>query len=55
MKIAVFKMKSVYGKDLIYPINELAMKFAKLIGKKTLLPNELEQISELGFEVICLT
>jgi len=55
MKIAEFKIKSVYGKDLIYPINDIAIKFAKLIGKKTLLPHELEQISELGFEVICLT
>jgi hypothetical protein len=40
-----------YGRERIYPINELAIKMAKLMGKKTFDKNQIEQLKELGFKV----
>ena len=51
MKEAIFKIKNVYGNDLVYPVNTEAMLFAKLINKKTLNGFELKTISSLGFNV----
>jgi len=45
-----FKEMSVYGKILIYPNNELAVKFANLLGKKTFHYSDIFNISELGFK-----
>ena len=45
------EIKNVYGNDLIYPINEVGMKFACLLKKKTLTKDELKIIKELGFTI----
>ena len=45
------EIKNVYGNDLIYPINENGMKFARLLKKKTLTKDELKIIKELGFTI----
>jgi hypothetical protein len=49
MKLAEFKEKSVYGNVLIYPNNDVATKFAVLLGKKTFNYSDLVQIADLGF------
>ena len=45
------EIKNVYGNDLIYPINEVGIKFACLLKKKTLTKDELKIIKELGFTI----
>jgi len=45
------EIKNVYGNDLIYPINEVGMKFACLLKKKTLTKDELKIIRDLGFTI----
>jgi hypothetical protein len=45
------KVVSVYGNDLIYPMNETAQKFANLIGKKTFSKTDLAIISNLGYKI----
>lgn len=44
-------IRNVYGKQLIYPVNDDAQKFTKLLGKKTIDQSELEVIKSLGFEI----
>jgi len=48
--LAEFKEKSVYGNVLFYPHNEIATKFAILLGKKTFNYSDIYNISQLGFE-----
>ena len=45
--------KQVWGKTLIYPANESAKRFLRLINpsRKTFTEGELIQIEELGHEV----
>lgn len=50
MKILV-EIKTVYGNEMIYPVCEQAIKFAKLTGKKTLSRSDIATIKDLGFEV----
>lgn len=45
------KVKSVYGNDLIYPVNDTAQKFSNLIGKKTFSKVDLAIISNLGYKI----
>lgn len=47
----IVKVKSVYGNDLIYPVNDTAQKFANLIGKKTFSKVDLAIISNLGYKI----
>ncbi len=54
MKI-VIEIKSVYGNEMIYPINEEAKTFAAIAGKKTLSRSDIAKIKSLGFEVSVLT
>lgn len=51
MNIVEVQIKSVYGNELVYPVNENACKFAKLIGKKTLSSKDIEIIYSLGFTI----
>lgn len=51
MKKAIFELKQVYGNETIYPANDIALIFASLAGKKTLNPNDLSKITQLGFEI----
>jgi len=49
--IVTVEVKSVYGNELIYPINEAAKLFASLTGNKTLNLVDLQRIQALGFEI----
>ena len=40
-----------YNNELFYPVNETALKFAKLVNKKTLPYSDLQLIKSLGFEI----
>ena len=50
MKIIVSK-KSVYGKDLIYPICDKAKLFALISDKVTLSPKVINLIKKLGYQI----
>ena len=50
MEIIVM-IKNVYGNELIYPVCDKAKRFARLSGRKTLSPRDIEIIEELGFSV----
>ena len=45
------KITAVYGNDLIYPVNETAIKFSNLLGKKTFSKIDLAIISNLGYKI----
>ena len=47
----IVEYKTVFGNELIYPINEGAIVFAELIGKKTFTKKDLSKIEYLGFKV----
>ena len=49
------EIKNVYGNELIYPINEVGMKFACLLRKKTLTKDDLKIIKDLGFHIQVIT
>jgi hypothetical protein len=51
MNIVEVQIKSVYGNELVYPVNENACKFAQLIGKKTLSMRDIAYIKGLGFTI----
>jgi hypothetical protein len=46
-----FRVKQVYGKDVMYPANVIAEIFVKLTNKKTLDQSVLVSATALGFEV----
>lgn len=48
MKTAEFVTKSVYGKDLIYPANLLAVELTELTGKKTATKFDLDKLVNIG-------
>lgn len=50
MKIQIM-IKTVYGVDKFYPADELAYKFANLIGAKTFNINQLKIIKSMGYEI----
>lgn len=50
MKIQV-TIRTVYGNELIYPVDNNARKFAELVNQKTLNSKHLEIIKALGFEI----
>lgn len=45
------KVKSVYGNELIYPVNDVAHQFTMLTGRKTLSRRDLNRIQLLGFKI----
>lgn len=45
------EVKSVYGVDLIYPVNMAAKQFTSLTGKRTLAVHDIATIKELGFTI----
>jgi|TARA_Y100001949_G_scaffold150690_1_gene136016 hypothetical protein len=47
--------RNVYGRDLIYPVNVTAKRFATLAGTTTLSPGDLKVIEALGFTVFVAT
>tara|TARA_R110000787_G_scaffold96662_3_gene200147 strand:- start:244 stop:597 length:354 start_codon:yes stop_codon:yes gene_type:complete len=50
MKITV-EIKTVYGKQLIYPVCENAYAFASLTKKKTFSLDNVDEIKKLGFRI----
>ena len=47
----IVNIRTVYGKDLIYPIDDNAQRFANIKGTKTLTMADLILIESLGFEI----
>jgi hypothetical protein len=45
-------IKSVYGKDMIYPANALAENLTKLTGQKTFSNAQLQTIEAMGFSIV---
>jgi hypothetical protein len=45
------KEKSIYGNVLMYPNNQTAQIFARLINKKTFSHNDLVILTELGYKI----
>ena len=45
------KIKNVYGVDRIYPVCDKAQLFARISGNKTLLPDDIELIKKLGYNL----
>lgn len=45
------QIKSVFGRDVIYPACEKSEGFCKLIGQKSLTEGQIQQIKALGYEV----
>tara|TARA_R100001224_G_scaffold72432_1_gene44254 strand:- start:596 stop:769 length:174 start_codon:yes stop_codon:yes gene_type:complete len=50
MKLVVSK-KNVYGVERVYPVCNKAKLFAAISGNKTLLPEVIEQIKKLGYNL----
>lgn len=54
MKIQIVE-KCVYGRILLYPFDEKATQFAKLIGVKTFSHANLCDIEAIGIEIVNVT
>lgn len=50
-KTLIIEIKSTYGNELIYPVNDTARVFADLIGTKTLGRVKLALIQGLGYSI----
>jgi len=48
----IVHIKSVYGTDKVYPINETSKIFAKIANTTTLTPDTLILAKKLGYKVI---
>lgn len=47
----IVRIVSVYGRELIYPVNATAAHFATLTGRRTLDRTHLETIRALGYAI----
>lgn len=47
----LIEVRSVYGNEVAYPINETAKLFARIAGTKTLSPQTLAYAKALGYRV----
>ena len=47
----IVEKKNVYGVERVYPICNKAKLFAAISGNKTLLPEVIEQIKKLGYNL----
>jgi hypothetical protein len=47
----IVEKKTVYGNQLIYPVCNKAKLFASISGNKTLLPEVIEDIKKLGYNL----
>jgi hypothetical protein len=45
------KERSIYGNVLLYPNNQKAEFFARLIGKKTFSNQDIANIKDLGYQI----
>lgn len=44
-------IRSVYGQELVYPMNELAKQMVGFMGKKTFSELDIKRMKEMGFEI----
>lgn len=44
-------IKSVYGRETIYPANDQAQRLADLVGTKTLTQQTLRDAMKMGFKI----
>lgn len=51
-KQVILTKKNVYGTELIYPVNYIAVIFINLTGRKTFKNDDLGLIKALGYEII---
>jgi hypothetical protein len=47
----IVEKKNVYGVERVYPVCNKAKLFASISGNKTLLPEVIEQIKKLGYNL----
>ena len=47
----IVSKKNVYGVERVYPVCNKAKLFAAISGNKTLLPEVIEQIKKLGYNL----
>lgn len=47
----VVRVKMVYGEQKVYPVCDTAMRLVELAGAKTLTPNAIRLIKELGYTI----
>lgn len=50
-RVIQVELRSVYGNKLLYPVNDTAKKFAKLLGVKTFNRQQVEDMKSLGYTV----
>lgn len=43
------KIKNVYGKELVYPVCNKGLTFAKMLNRKTFNAYDITNIKELGY------
>jgi len=51
MKLLEVSIKTVYGVERIYPMNDAAKMLANLLGRKTFNTKDLESLKNLGYEI----
>lgn len=51
MQAIEVEIKTVYGNQQIYPVNDAARAFAAIAGTKTLTAQAVQHIKTLGFSV----
>lgn len=44
-------IKTVYGKERIYPKSDAAKEFCKLVGQETLTRENIQVIKKLGYQI----
>jgi histone H3/H4 len=47
----IVSKKNVYGVERVYPVCNKAKLFARISGNKTLLPEDIELIKKLGYNL----
>jgi hypothetical protein len=45
------QVRNVYGNDLVYPVDDTALLFARLVGAKTFNAAQLRTIKALGYAI----
>ena len=47
----VVEIRSVYGEDRIYPVNEQAINVCTLLGQKTITKRDVPILKTMGFNI----
>lgn len=50
-QVVEVQVKSVYGTERIYPINDKAHKLANLLGRKTFNKADIDKLKSIGFTI----